>query len=685
MPQLTEGSKMFIKLAPSSRTGTRRLAALALTMSAAINTGYIPSFAASTNSYFPSVSELSAQPKAMSVKADNEPEAPSKENASAPPAATAKTAEDKVVKSPLTNGMETTLTPTAPLPSAPTVSNIDEASPEQLRQIANAAFWNDDYKKTNEAIVRLLKVENCSEKNPDHECFEVLMNLAICQLLENNVKESESLLKRLLPTATRDNGNNALDEPDCLFFLAECQYKNAKFDEAALSYSRALELYRKALPKFSSDLEPCIEGLSGCYYRKRNYAQVLPLYLELAKIDRLNQGPEDLRFAWSLLNLSDIYRKLGHQEEQRLCFERSVWIFRKVNTERLLQRFEKQGPVSAAALPGIKAKFQSGVYGVTDPSKNEAVKVAIDKLVDVQADSTETPTKRPNDFYNWRFKRSSKFDAPGFVIIDPRVDLNGLIICVHGLGLHHRSYEDFGNKMSKRGYGIVSFDMRGFGQYKDEKGYDQLDMQGCVEDLGAIIKLFTRDYPGVPLFILGESMGGAIAVHVAQSHQSELDGLISAVPSGERYDATKTDVKVAFKLLKAKNRQFDIGSQLIGQATKDEKLRRAWREDPSARLNLSPVELIEFQKFMNQNEKLAHQVDTLPTIIFQGYGDNLVKPEGTLALFNAIAAPDKVLVFLGHQEHLIFEENQCPPTVIDAVVSWLDHHSDKDSHAIDSK
>jgi len=61
-------------------------------------------------------------------------------------------------------------------------------------------------------------------------------------------------------------------------------------------------------------------------------------------------------------------------------------------------------------------------------------------------------------------------------------------------------------------------------------------------------------------------------------------------------------------------------------------------------------------------------------IIFQGYSDELVKPLGTLALYQAIKTKDKDLVFIGHAEHLIFEEGQFDQDVVDGCLSWLDRH-----------
>jgi acylglycerol lipase len=569
-------------------------------------------------------------------------------------------------------------------------AKITKMNEQELKEYANAAFWNDQYCEAQQAVEELLKRANCTEKKKNHECFELGMNYAILDLQRGNLKDAKTRLAKLFPAVKNTKTNDGMDDPDCQFFIAECEYREGKYNDAINSYKRALSLYREILPEQSPDLAPALEGLAGCYYRKRNFTAVEPIYKELARIDLITRGSDDLRFAWSLMNLADIAHKLGRDDERKILFETAVYIFREVNERRILtelkkkegeEKEEKDKPDALNPDALVEKTVRSSIFGsVNLDVVANAKQKSLDLLKVIQTagnTNTEAAVKRPFDFYNWRFKRSQKVDAPGFVIVDPSVPLRGIIICAHGLGLHHKSYEDFGTRMSKFGYAIVSFDMRGFGGYKDEKGYDLVDLAGCVEDLGNIITLFKRDYPTTPIFLLGESMGGAIALHVAVKYQNDLQGLVSSVPSGSRYKSKRTALRVAYKLISGKNHQFNIGSRVVDQATHDENLRKEWKDDPSARMDLSASELITFQRFMNQNVHLAKELKTLPVIIFQGFGDKLVRPEGTLALYNALGTRYKNLELIGHQEHLIFEEGQCPPEVIDGLLGWLNNHRSK--------
>jgi alpha-beta hydrolase superfamily lysophospholipase/thiol-disulfide isomerase/thioredoxin len=235
-----------------------------------------------------------------------------------------------------------------------------------------------------------------------------------------------------------------------------------------------------------------------------------------------------------------------------------------------------------------------------------------------------------------------------------------ILLCIHGLGLYSGSYKDFGTHLSQLGIGTYAIDVRGFGSWMKSGGKQEVDFNGCLEDIRTSIVSLKAANPNLPFFLLGESMGGAIALRFASMHPEMIDGLISSVPSGERFQQKKTDLKVALEFLMGPNKDNDVGVGVVKQATKNPKLRKDWENDPLDRMDLSAKDLIHFQRFMNENHDAAKEVKTLPVLFVQGMEDRLVKPEGTWDLFNQLATQNKYFVALP-SEHLIFEETQDNP------------------------
>jgi acylglycerol lipase len=268
-------------------------------------------------------------------------------------------------------------------------------------------------------------------------------------------------------------------------------------------------------------------------------------------------------------------------------------------------------------------------------------------------------------------KPGQRGNAPCLRWIDSTMPPQAVILCIHGLGLHNGSYEDFGKRMSRLGYAIYAVDMRGFGSYKDADGKKQLDFDGCLSDIKSTLKVLHRAHPNLPLFLLGESMGGAIALRATALYPDLVDGLISSVPSGERFKQGRSSLSVAMHLLEGPNKSFDVGTGVINQATVKPELKEAWANDPLNRMNLSPIELITFQKFMNQNHDIAPLIKDKPVLFVQGCNDKLVKPEGTVELFNELGTKDRKIQMIENGEHLIFEENQFSDAAIESLDNWI--------------
>lgn len=265
-----------------------------------------------------------------------------------------------------------------------------------------------------------------------------------------------------------------------------------------------------------------------------------------------------------------------------------------------------------------------------------------------------------------------KIEVPCRAWLPKNVQPKVVLLCVHGLGLNSAAFEEFGQQMQKEGIGVFAVDVRGFGTWMQLKGRTECDFKSCISDVEGALKVLHTAYPDKPIFVLGESMGGAIAMRVAAEHPELIDGFVSSVPSGDRFHKTKYQLRVALQLVTLRgDKQIDVGTQVIEQATDDPALQTIWKDDPLNRMKLSSKELIHFQRFMNDNHETAKLIEKTPVLFLVGLSDRLAKPEGTIELFNEITATDKKLVTIRSAEHLIFEHNKLSPELKVVVIDWL--------------
>ncbi len=368
-----------------------------------------------------------------------------------------------------------------------------------------------------------------------------------------------------------------------------------------------------------------------------------------------------------MLALSDVLEKLDKPKESQEWYRRAIYVFRKYNRDRLCKEY--------ASLATPEFNVEQRITDITlGNNNNESDFFRNDQEPLCKDSSFVLSTHDPLSLYARPFH-----DAPGRVWLNPKVDVQGIVVAIHGLSLEHSSYDAFARALANYGFVMVAFDVRGFGTYRQALGAEQIDFDGCMRDLQLVVGALRAGNPGKPTFILGESMGGAIALQFAAQNPKLVDGLIASVPAGKRFNEKHRAFKVAVQFLKNKHRPLDIGTDVINQATHNPRVKDAWAGDSKTRSMLSPRELIEFQGMLNRNIQYAKQIDSMPVVIFQGVADTLVKPEATYDLFRAIATKDKSFIMVGNAEHLIFEEGCFTQSVLKGLVAWMESYSSEES------
>lgn len=112
---------------------------------------------------------------------------------------------------------------------------------------------------------------------------------------------------------------------------------------------------------------------------------------------------------------------------------------------------------------------------------------------------------------------------------DGRVRAN--VIALHSFGDYRKSFEELGGWLAARGIAVYAYDQRGFGAAPHPGIWP--GEAALVDDLADAIAAL-RAGPGgddAPLFLLGESMGGGVAMIQAARAPAGIDGLILAEPA----------------------------------------------------------------------------------------------------------------------------------------------------------
>ena len=255
---------------------------------------------------------------------------------------------------------------------------------------------------------------------------------------------------------------------------------------------------------------------------------------------------------------------------------------------------------------------------------------------------------------------------PFFSWVDSTVTPQAVLICIHGLGLHAGTYRTLGERIARLGIATYAIDVRGFGAWTASQQC-KLDFDGCAQDLQAKIAELRARHLGLPIFLLGESLGGAIATRFAADNSGLIDGLITSAPV-RRLSSHKLEVlRSLWQFICHPLRPINLSSHIIDRAP----YLVAVNDDRAFRMHFSASELIHLCQFMETSFRKTVDLSGIPVLVLQGHGDDVVDSKSTLAFFDRLKTKDKSLIVLGDSEHLIFQTLEIHPKALQFVQEWI--------------
>jgi len=100
-------------------------------------------------------------------------------------------------------------------------------------------------------------------------------------------------------------------------------------------------------------------------------------------------------------------------------------------------------------------------------------------------------------------------------------NIKAVLVALHGFNDYSNFFAAPGAYFAARGIAAYAFDQRGFGESPNRGVWP--GVRAMTDDLETISRLVRRRHPGVPLFLLGESMGGAV-IMTATARNDTTDG-----------------------------------------------------------------------------------------------------------------------------------------------------------------
>ena len=249
-----------------------------------------------------------------------------------------------------------------------------------------------------------------------------------------------------------------------------------------------------------------------------------------------------------------------------------------------------------------------------------------------------------------------------------------VILGLHGFGDYRDAFEEPAEIWSKAGIVTYAYDQRGFGKSPTRGRWPGTDT--LVEDATAVAALLHERYPDLPIYVVGESMGGAVAL-VATDRGLEADGMILSAPAVRTRESFGPVASAGLWFFAHTIPWMPAGPTSIDfKPTDNPKTIKKLQTDPlmlrQPRFDMG-YGLVDL---MDAAREAARRVRT-PYMVLHGVGDRLV-PDGPLKAMIEVLPPraDSKLAFYKNGYHLLMRDKDGAKVSTDIEV-WISDHEAK--------
>ena len=245
------------------------------------------------------------------------------------------------------------------------------------------------------------------------------------------------------------------------------------------------------------------------------------------------------------------------------------------------------------------------------------------------------------------------------------------VVLAHGVSEHSARYAHVGRALTDAGYALYALDHRGHGRSGGERAnIERLDH--VVADLLTLVEL-AAGRQGEKPFLLGHSMGGAVAVAFTLEHEDTIGGLLLSAPAADTSAASPVE-RVLGRLASAIAPNLGVFKVHPDGVSRDPEVVRAYVEDPLVFHGKLPARTVS--ELVTAIHGFPDRLPgiSLPLLVMHGGDDPIVPLAASEMIEKRAGSADKKLIVYGDLYHEILNEPEQDQVLAD-IVGWLDQRS----------
>ncbi len=253
----------------------------------------------------------------------------------------------------------------------------------------------------------------------------------------------------------------------------------------------------------------------------------------------------------------------------------------------------------------------------------------------------------------------------------PETAPKGILMATHGHGEYALKYTHVAEALNAGGYAYCGYDTRGHGRSGGPRGHVPR-YEAFLSDLDRVREAVAALFPGLPLFLLGHSLGGQITLAYLIERQPQVAGAVVSAPWLRPIFSPPAWKLALARVLSnaAPTFQQSTGLDDAVPMTHDEALRNAY---PEPQLSHTLMSARLGTEALSRGEAIfrrAAEVRT-PLLLLHGEADGVFAAADSQAFFARVSAPDKTLRLYPGLYHEILNETE-RQTVFADILAWLD-------------
>ena len=252
----------------------------------------------------------------------------------------------------------------------------------------------------------------------------------------------------------------------------------------------------------------------------------------------------------------------------------------------------------------------------------------------------------------------------------PAGEVKAVVLALHGMNDYSNAFDGSGKALAAKGIATYAYDQRGFGAGLRAGFWSSTATM--AEDARTAADLLHARYPTVPLYLLGESMGGAVALVAASEPLSSIRGVILSAPAVWGRSSMGLLQQAVLWL----SYQVAPGWELTGRGLKIQpsdniEMLRALGRDPLV-IKATRVDAVHGMVDLMDAAQDAVERVQLPLLLLYGAKDQVIPADPTWAAIGRLPklGTSQRAAFYGNGWHMLLRDLQAQ-LVVDDIGAWI--------------